>query len=339
VCSSDLGPGRKRLAYIGLRDLSAKLQNTDCKNEWAAPAVFTNSVVCDKYQPDISLVHRIAQLSGITVDDIDCSSIPVTLPLVKLSGNVWAELSSLATAYRCHLECGNEKPLVFVNSPYEVADTHSQEVLEPGTHSQPPTAACEWSQAPKPQTPPEHTFTGNDIFYLRKLSRADLYRNTVCLKFNLPVSLEKHEIGQYDVYSKAHYPVTPQSETDDSLIASDMNRSCLVRDSESVSTRGNSVLNVTGSYFSDYQIDGRPHFEDWAIRELAERLQPKKEFTVKTHRAIFHARVGGKVQIEMSKEQLAGEVTGFSLHYRKDKAFVATFKILEGGNCGAEKKI
>jgi hypothetical protein len=32
----------------------------------------------------------------------------------------------------------------------------------------------------------------------------------------------------------------------------------------------------------------------------------------------------------MSKEQLAGEITGFSLRYRKDKAFVATFKILGG---------
>jgi hypothetical protein len=145
------------------------------------------------------------------------------------------------------------------------------------------------------------------------------------------VSLDKKEIGQYDIYSQAHYPVIPQNENDGNLIASDMNRLCLVRDSESVATRGNSVLNVTGYYFSDYKIDGKPHYEDWAIRELTERLQPKKEFTVKTHRAIFHARVGAKVQIEMSKEQLSGEITGFSLRYRKDKAFVATFKILEGG--------
>ncbi len=34
------GPGRKRYALIGLRDLSAKLRKTDESRDWTAPAVF-----------------------------------------------------------------------------------------------------------------------------------------------------------------------------------------------------------------------------------------------------------------------------------------------------------
>jgi len=114
------GPGRKRFVRLHLRDLSARLRKTDEARDWTAPAVFTYSVVCDKTHTEKSLVHRIAGRAGLTVDDIDCSTIPVTLPFVRLRRNVWAELSSLATAYRCHLECAPEKRLEFAHSPYQV---------------------------------------------------------------------------------------------------------------------------------------------------------------------------------------------------------------------------
>jgi hypothetical protein len=181
------GPGRKRYVKIVLRDLSAKLRKTDEARDWTSPAVFTYSIVCDKTQPEISLVHGIAQRAGLAVNDIDCSTIPVTLPFIRLRRNIWAELSSMATAYRCHLECAIEKPLVFAHSPYQT----------------------------EPQTDNDfsHTFTGEDIFYLRKTARAELYRNTVRLKVNMPVSLEKQEIWRYDEqpvfydeFFQAHYP-------------------------------------------------------------------------------------------------------------------------------------
>ena len=107
------GPGRKRFVLIGLLDLSYKLKKTDENRDWTSPAVYTYSVVCDKSKPEKSLVHNIAQRAGLGVIDIDCSTIPVTLPYVNLTKNIWSELSSLATAYRCHLECAPEKPLVF----------------------------------------------------------------------------------------------------------------------------------------------------------------------------------------------------------------------------------
>jgi len=381
------GSGRKRYAYIGLRDLSAKLRKTDEARDWTTPAVFTYSVVCDKTIPQKSLVHGIAQRAGLYVNDIDCSTIPVTLPYVKLRKNIWSELSSLATAYRCHLECPVEKPLVFAHSPYQAEALGEND--------------CSYA------------FTGNDIFYLRKTARADYYRNTVRLKVNMPVSLEKQQIWHYneppvfyDDFFQTHYPfsyplvreietgkheakyrvvdaegkernvvyadqidtkeeaesrldydggyfsyshydvtthhdraiVTLRKENDGDLykaviygrpIILDLNRSCFLKDREQVNTFGTSALNITGSYFSEFEIDGKPHYEDWVIRELAQRLTSKRVITVKTHRGLFNARVGAKVKIKMRNEELKGEINAFSLRYRKDRSFITAFKINE----------
>jgi hypothetical protein len=383
------GPGRKRFIRLGLRDLSAKLRRTDEARDWTAPAIFTYAVICDKTQPEKSLVHGIAKRAGLGVTDIDCSTIPVTLPYARLKKNIWAELSELATAYRCHLECAPEKPLVFAHSPYQAE----------------PLLEDEYS----------YTFTGENIFYLRKTARAELYRNTVRLKINLPVELEKQEIWRYeeapvlyDDLLQAHYPfkaplvreieagnyearyriiegggkeravvyadrIDTKEETESRLvyeggpfsysvydvtthldrailtiakeadgdlykaaiygrpIVLDLNRSCFLRNEEGITAYGTAALNVTGSYFSDYEIDGKPHYEDWVGRELSERIQDKREFTVKTHRGLFNARVGSRVKVEVRSEELTGKITAFSFRYRKDEAFQSTFKIMEGG--------
>jgi hypothetical protein len=88
--------------------------------------VFTYSAICDKGRPEMSLVQGIAKRAGLTAGDIDCSSIPLTLPYVKLRRNIWAELSALARAYRCHVECAVEKPLVFAWSPYDEKNFHTE---------------------------------------------------------------------------------------------------------------------------------------------------------------------------------------------------------------------
>jgi hypothetical protein len=385
------GPGRRRFARLDLRDLSYKLRKTDEARDWASPAVFTYSVVCDKSAPEKSLVHGIAQRAGLAVTDIDCSTIPVTLPYVRLRRNIWAELSSMATAYRCHLECPVEKPLVFAHSPYQAEKQVDDEI--------------------------SHTFSGVDVFYLRKTDRAELYRNSVRLKVNMPVSLEKQEIWHYDEnpvlydeYLQAHYPfkyplvreieagkyeakyritdadgkernvvfadrIDTQEEAENRLyygggpfvyshydvtthhdravltlkkdddgdlykaavygrpIVLDLNRSCFITDTEAVNQYGTAALNVTGGYFSEYEIRrgnvAVAQYEDWVIRELAERLQNRREFTVKTHRALFHARVGAKVQLSINNEQLTGVISAFSLRYKREKAFVSAFRITE----------
>jgi len=385
------GEGRKRFVFIKLRDFSYKLKKTDEARDWTSPAIFTYAMICDKTQPNKSLIHGIAQRAGLAVNDIDCSTIPVTLPYAKLKHNVWAELSSMAVAYRCHLECPVEKPLVFAHSPYQVE----------------PLADNEYS----------HTFTGNDIFYLRKIEKAEMYRNTVRLKINIPVSLERQEIWRYDEspvfydeYMQSHYPfkyplereiesgryeakykvkdtdgkernvlfadqidskeeaenrleyeggpfsyshydvtsncdraiLTLQKEDDGDLynaaifgrpIVLELNRSCFMRDMEAVEAYGTVALNVTGAYFSEYEIvRGNltiTQYEDWVIRELEERLQNKREYTIKTHRALFNARVGAEVKIKTKDVDTAGTINAFSFRYKKDKAFIAAFRIIE----------
>ena len=313
------GNGRKKTVYIGLQDLSYKLRRSDEARDWTSPAVFTYSVVCDKTQPEKSLVHGIAQRAGLNETDIDCSTIPVTLPYVQLKHNIWAELSSLASAYRCHLECAPEKPLVFAHSPYQ------SEKLE--------VRSEEYS----------HTFYGNEIFYFRKTESADYYRNTVRLKVNMPVPLEKQEVWQYDD-TLGYYIFIDGKEIDviyvDELetqdekifgrpIILDLNRSCFVRNDEEIDKYGTVALNVTSSYFSEYEIDGIYHYEDWAKRELADRLQKAREFIVKTHWALFNARVGAKVKIVLQNEEMAGTINAFSFRYKRDKAFIASFRITE----------
>jgi hypothetical protein len=152
-------------------------------------------------------------------------------------------------------------------------------------------------------------------------------------------------------FSYSHYDVTSnhdkailtlQKENDGDLykasiygrpIVLDINRSCYMKDTEAVELYGTAALNVTGSYFSDFGIvRGNvtiAHYEDWVVRELAERLQNRREFTVKTHRALFNARVGAKVQITTNSEQVTGVINAFSLRYRKNKSFIASFKIRE----------
>ena len=379
--------GGKKFVQIGLRDLSYKLRKTDEARDWTSHAVFTYSVVSDKTKPEKSIVHGIAKRAGLAVNDIDCSTIPVTLPYVRLRKNIWAELSSLAAAYRCHLECAPEKPLVFARSPYQ------NEPLIDNENS--------------------YSFTGSDIFYLRKTDKAELYRNTVRLKVNIPVSLEKQEIWRYDEppvfyndsmrpyypfkyplereietskheakyriigadgkernvvfadeidskeeaerrleydvgdFSYSRYDVTTnydmavltlKKENDGNLfkaaiygrpIILDINRSCFARDEAGIALYGTVALNITGSYFSEDKINGIQHYEDWVTRELAERTQNRREFTIKTHRGVFNSRVGAKVKIKLKNEILAGTIISLSYRYKRDKAFIAMFKIME----------
>jgi hypothetical protein len=65
-------------------------------------------------------------------------------------------------------------------------------------------------------------------------------------------------------------------------------------------------------------------------------MQNKQEFTVKTHRALFNARVGARVKIEMKNDEMCGVISALSFRYRKDNAFVASFKIQELGGSGNE---
>jgi hypothetical protein len=166
------GPGSRRRVRVALGDLSYSLRRTDEARDWRNPVVFAYVTVCDKTDPDHSLVHLAARRAGLAAADIDCSTIVFSLPYVRLERNLWTELSDLATAYRCHLECAPEKPLVFAHSPYQ-------------EESEDPTGSS-------------YRFHGGNLFFLRSRSLFDEYRNTVRLRFNRPVSLPRREIWRYE---------------------------------------------------------------------------------------------------------------------------------------------
>jgi hypothetical protein len=135
------GAGCKRRVRLVLRDRAELLRRSDERKDWTEAAAFTYVRVCDKTKPDNSLLHLIAKRAGLQTNDIDCCMIPLTLPYIKLSKNIWEELSALALAYRCHLETATEKPLVFAHSPYQEERLHSDDI--------------------------SYTFKGTDIFYFR----------------------------------------------------------------------------------------------------------------------------------------------------------------------------
>jgi hypothetical protein len=381
------GPGRRRAARIVMRDLSGMLSECDRHRDWTEDCTFTYVTVCDKSQPQISLLHLIAKRAGLNVNDIDCCTIPLTLPYVKLTRNIWAELSELSSVYRCHLECAVEKPLVFAHSPYqsETADADADDV--------------------------SYSFNGDSIYYLRETERSDRYRNTVRLKINLPVSLEKQMLWRYEdapvLYTHSLMPYYPfrnhtsreienegyearymikdsagnvryvvhadnidtqqeaearlssqgggfyfgqydtsthhdralirlaYNEDSDLLSASiwgrpivlDLNTSCFERVDSEIAKFGICALNTGGSYFSSDDVNGKPQYADWVSRELAARLNHAKEVTIKTHRAVFHARAGASVNVVTNQKNYSGVVNALAFHFKRRKAFKATITV------------
>jgi len=112
-----------RVCTVGLVDLASRLKKTDKVKDWTHPEVIVHSRICDKEFPSSSIVHQIASRAGLSVNDIDCSTLLEYLPYVKLTRSVWDELSDLANIYEAHLETAMEKPLVFVNSEDDIQYT------------------------------------------------------------------------------------------------------------------------------------------------------------------------------------------------------------------------
>jgi hypothetical protein len=117
-----------------------------------------------------------------------------------------------------------------------------------------------------------------------------------------------------------------------SPIVLDLNTSCFERDDSEIAKYGTCALNMGGSYFSSDDVNGKPQYADWVSRELAARLNHKKEVTIKTHRAVFHARVGASVSVGTKQKDYSGVVNALSFHYRRGAAFSAVLRFETGGN-------
>jgi hypothetical protein len=333
------GPWKRRQMRIIMRDGSWRLRVTERERDWTNPAEYAECVVCDAGRREKSLVHLLAKRAGIEKrkvkskkrnadDGIRCGVIGLNVCYALLTRNIWDELSEIAWAYRAQLEFDRENTLVFDGSVYE-----TNIVVDDFT---------------------SYTFRGEQVYRIRARVRRDLYRNAVRFKANMPVLLSKREVyavPDAGVNSRKKYKYYTydrdgnqkavvffdevEKVTDNNTflarpVALDLNRTHIVYDALEVEKNGTQATNVTGKYFSDDTVlaSEMKQYEHWVAAELAERVKTRTEIIIETHRAFFHARVGAKIRIKTREADRVGIVGKVGMHYRKDKAFWMTMRIV-----------
>jgi len=104
---------------IGCLDGAKKLIETPCLTAGGDEISYVGFKVCDSTAPGASLVHAIALLGGIAaVDVIEDNITGHTCDYVRLTGNVWQELSKIAEAYLAYLYFDGSGKLCFVGSKF-----------------------------------------------------------------------------------------------------------------------------------------------------------------------------------------------------------------------------
>ena len=177
---------------VRLIDLSTKLDDTKLQRNWTDAQTVVHSVVCDRLQPEKSLVHIIAARGGIRANEINCGSLPFDIPYVVVAGSAWNELCALAKAYDAVVECGKDLTLSFIESPYDTENDYSEDS--------------------------DFTLDENQITHYRFFNNNDKYANNVRLKYTRYVQTERQELWSYsdapvwyDEDMKPYYPFTDDS--------------------------------------------------------------------------------------------------------------------------------
>ena len=177
---------------VRLIDLSTKLDDTKLQRNWTDAQTVVHSVVCDRLQPEKSLVHIIAARGGIRANEINCGSLPFDIPYVVVAGSAWKELCALAKAYDAVVECGKDLTLSFIESPYDTENDYSEDS--------------------------DFTLDETQITHYRFFNNNDKYANNVRLKYTRYVQTERQELWSYsdapvwyDEDMRPYYPFTDDS--------------------------------------------------------------------------------------------------------------------------------
>lgn len=177
---------------VRLVDLSSKLDDTKLQRNWTDAQTVVHSVVCDRTNPENSLVHIIAKRGGLNANEINCGSLPFDIPYVVVVGSAWKELCALAKAYDAVVECGKDLTLSFIESPYDVENEYSEES--------------------------DFTLDETEITHYRFFNNNDKYANNVRLKYTRYVQTERQELWSYsdapvwyDEDMRPYYPFTDDS--------------------------------------------------------------------------------------------------------------------------------
>ena len=177
---------------VRLIDLSTKLDDTKLQRNWTDAQTVVHSVVCNRLQPEKSLVHIIAARGGIRANEINCGSLPFDIPYVVVAGSAWKELCALAKAYDAVVECGKDLTLSFIESPYDTENDYSEDS--------------------------DFTLDESQITHYRFFNNNDKYANNVRLKYTRYVQTERQKLWSYsdapvwyDEDMRPYYPFTDDS--------------------------------------------------------------------------------------------------------------------------------
>jgi len=178
-----------KTTVIKLVDLSCKLNDEKLQKNWTDDETVIHSVVCDKQNPDKSLVHIIAKRGGIEPSQINCGYLPFSIPYAVIENTAWKELCALARAYNATVECGKDMTLSFIESPYDTENQYSEEVC--------------------------YELNEKEITHFRYFNYLENYANNIRLKYTRYVETEVQELWKYedapcwyDDQMNAYYPFT-----------------------------------------------------------------------------------------------------------------------------------
>ena len=287
---------------VRLIDLSTKLDDTKLQRNWTDAQTVVHSVVCDRLQPEKSLVHIIAARSGIRANEINCGSLPFDIPYVVVAGSAWKELCSLAKAYDAVVECGKDLTLSFIESPYDTENDYSEDS--------------------------DFTLDETQITHYRFFNNNDKYANNVRLKYTRYVQTERQELWSYSDapvwYNEDMRPYYPF--TDDSRkIISD-------NDYQAIYTAKNDEGKTRNVVYAD-QLDSEQDFLN--VMEVTGEDKPViVQYDTSTYkdRAIIQLNRDGKL-IGLRKAAITGRAiiseTNYSIFVKDDNEIAAKGQIVK----------
>ena len=286
---------------IKLIDLSKKLDDTKLQRNWTDAQTVIHSKVCDKTNPDKSLVHIIASRGGISAREINCGSLPFDVSYVVVAGSAWKELCALAKAYNAVVECGKDLTLSFIESPYDSENEYSEE-------------SCFYLDE-------------TEITHYRFFNNHEKYANNVRLKYTRYIQTERQELWSYsdapvwyDEDMRAYYPFTDDSRK----IISDS-------DYQAIYTAKNDEGKTRNVVYADH-LDSEQDFLD-SMEVTGENKPVIVQYDTSTYkdRAIIQLNRDGKL-IGLRKAAITGRAiiseTNYSIFVKDDNEIAAKGQIV-----------
>ena len=287
---------------VRLIDLSTKLNDTKLQRNWTDAQTVVHSVVCDRTNPENSLVHIIAKRGGLNSNEINCGSLPFDIPYVVVAGSAWKELCALAKAYDAVVECGKDLTLSFIESPYDTENEYSEDS--------------------------DFTLDETQITHYRFFNNNDKYANNVRLKYTRYLQTERQELWSYsdapvwyDEDMRPYYPFTDDSRK----IISD-------NDYQAIYTAKNDEGKTRNVVYAD-QLDSEQDFLE-AIEVTGEDKPVVVQYDTSIYkdRAIIQLNRDGKL-IGLRKAAITGRAiiseTNYSIFVKDDNEIEAKGQIVK----------